>query len=187
MARAAGSNVAAHGRLGPALAGLISTATTSGRWAPAHARAPAALPITSAIKKLIPVALPPGRARLATSPSLTGSSATAKTIGIVVGRRLGGERRSGAPGRGDHGDLAADQIGRQRRQPVEPALRPSDIRSPRSAPRHNRFRPSPGGTRSDGARHASGELRAEKSDHRHRRLLPARRRSATQPPRRRAA
>ena len=35
-------------------------------------------------KKLMPVALPPGRARLATRPNLTGSSPTPKTIGIVV-------------------------------------------------------------------------------------------------------
>src|SRR5262249_842069 len=38
---------------------------------------------TSVEKELTPVALPPGRARLATSPNLTGSSPTAKTIGIV--------------------------------------------------------------------------------------------------------
>src|SRR5262249_533755 len=38
---------------------------------------------TSAAKKLTPVALPPGRASEATRPSLTGSSATPKTIGIV--------------------------------------------------------------------------------------------------------
>ena len=31
-----------------------------------------------------PVTLPPGRARLATRPSLTGSPPVAKTIGIVV-------------------------------------------------------------------------------------------------------
>src|SRR5215831_8289525 len=40
--------------------------------------------VTSTLKKLIPVKLPPGRARLATSPSLTGSSATTNTMGIVV-------------------------------------------------------------------------------------------------------
>jgi putative ABC transport system substrate-binding protein len=34
--------------------------------------------------RLTPVALPPGRARLATRPSLTGSSPTPKTIGIVA-------------------------------------------------------------------------------------------------------
>jgi hypothetical protein len=42
------------------------------------------LETTSALKKLKPVALPPGRARLATRPSLTGSSATPNTIGIVA-------------------------------------------------------------------------------------------------------
>jgi hypothetical protein len=34
--------------------------------------------------KLIPVRLPPGRARLATKPSPTGSSPETKTMGIVV-------------------------------------------------------------------------------------------------------
>src|SRR5207248_2870851 len=42
------------------------------------------LAITSEAKKFIPVALPPGRAKLATRPNLTGSSETPKTIGIVV-------------------------------------------------------------------------------------------------------
>ena len=37
----------------------------------------------STLTKLIPVRLPPGRARLATRPSLTGSSPTMKTMGIV--------------------------------------------------------------------------------------------------------
>jgi hypothetical protein len=35
------------------------------------------------VKKFMPVALPPGRARLATRPNFTGSPPTAKTIGIV--------------------------------------------------------------------------------------------------------
>ena len=35
-------------------------------------------------RKLTPVTLPPGRLRLATRPSLTGSSPTPKTIGIVA-------------------------------------------------------------------------------------------------------
>ena len=40
---------------------------------------------TSSVARLFtPVALPPGRARLATSPSATGSAAVEKTIGIVV-------------------------------------------------------------------------------------------------------
>src|SRR6478736_2620648 len=35
-------------------------------------------------KVVVPVTLPPGRLRLVTSPSVTGSAPTAKTIGIVV-------------------------------------------------------------------------------------------------------
>ena len=87
-------------------------------WAPARARAPAAWPPTSLVKKLMPVRLPPGRARLATRPSLTGSSPTPKTIGIVVVAALAASARGDA-GRGDHGHLTADQIGRQRRQAIE--------------------------------------------------------------------
>ena len=40
--------------------------------------------VNSVAKKFIPVRLPPGRARLPTRPSLTGSSLTPKTIGISV-------------------------------------------------------------------------------------------------------
>src|SRR5262245_14249051 len=47
-------------------------------------KSPSRLAATSRVKKLMPVALPPGRARLATRPNLTGSSPTPKTIGIVV-------------------------------------------------------------------------------------------------------
>ena len=45
-------------------------------------QSPSRFAITSAVKKLIPVALPPGRARLATRPSLTGSSGNTKAIGM---------------------------------------------------------------------------------------------------------
>jgi hypothetical protein len=40
--------------------------------------------VNSAIKVLTPVTLPLGRARLATRPEVTGSSATLKMTGIVV-------------------------------------------------------------------------------------------------------
>jgi hypothetical protein len=40
---------------------------------------------------LIPVALPPGRARLVTSPSLTGSVPVLNTIGIVAVASLAAE------------------------------------------------------------------------------------------------
>ena len=64
-----------------------------------------------------PVTLPPGRVRLATRPSLTGSAAGAKTIGIVGGRRFG-RAATAVPPCSNHGDLRRDQFGRQRRQSI---------------------------------------------------------------------
>ena len=68
------------------------------------------------------VAARPGR--LATRPSLTGSSPTTKTIGIVVVAALAAsaedDRRSQ-----HHGDLAADQFGRQLRQSIDLILGPA--------------------------------------------------------------
>jgi hypothetical protein len=49
-----------------------SSCTSSSRFSP-----------SAAVKKLMPVALPPGRLRLATRPNWTGSLAVVKTIGIV--------------------------------------------------------------------------------------------------------
>src|SRR5262245_24798262 len=45
---------------------------------------PSCLDASSAAKKFTPVAVPPGRFRLTTRPSLAGSSTVTKTIGIVV-------------------------------------------------------------------------------------------------------
>ena len=83
------------------------------------------MPSAPSLKKLIPVRLPPGRARLATRPSLTGSSPTTKTIGIVVVAALAANAEAGPAGRGDHGDLPANQFGRQRRQPIGLILGPA--------------------------------------------------------------
>ena len=80
--------------------------------------------VNSPLKKLMPVALPPGRARLATRPSLTGSSVTGKTMGIVVVAALAANA-AGTAGRDDHGDLSANQIGCQRRQSIELILGPA--------------------------------------------------------------
>src|SRR5262249_56125890 len=66
-----------------AVAGLTSTAIRTALGTSSWS-SPSRLVATSWPKKLMPVALPPGRARLATRPSLTGSSPTPKTIGIVV-------------------------------------------------------------------------------------------------------
>src|SRR5262245_42103021 len=70
-----------------------------------------------------PVTLPPGRLRLATSPSRTGSEAISKTIGMVVGRLCRKRRRSAR--RGYHGDLTVDQISHHRRQLISSTLRPA--------------------------------------------------------------
>src|SRR5262249_20715965 len=66
--------------------------------------------VNSALKKLIPVALPPGRARLATRPRLIGPP--------------GRQGTSGRAGCGDHGHLSADQIGHQCRQTIVLPLQP---------------------------------------------------------------
>ena len=65
---------------------------------------------------MTPVRLPPGRARLATRPSLTGSSVTLNTIGIVVVAALAAN--AGAVPPRDHVRPPANQIGRQRRQSI---------------------------------------------------------------------
>src|SRR5262245_16049789 len=53
--------------------------------------------VNSPLKILMPVTLPPGRARLATRPSLTGSSPEVKAMGIVVVAALAAEV-AGSPG-----------------------------------------------------------------------------------------
>ena len=73
---------------------------------------------------MIPVRLPPGRARLATRPSLTGSSLTANTMGMVVVAALAANAAEG-PAASDDYDLSANQFGRQRRQPIVLTLRPA--------------------------------------------------------------
>ena len=131
-----------------ALAGLTSTATrvaagTSSR------RSSSRFAVNSPLKKLIPVRLPPGRARLATRPSLTGSSATTKTMGIVVVAALAANAEA---------DLRARRSRRPAGEPNRPPApaadpfdsRPSGIRSPRSRPRHSRSPSGPGEIRADG-------------------------------------
>src|SRR5438132_1301808 len=78
----------------------------------------------SADKKLRPVIFAPGRARLATRPSLTGSSATTNANGSGGGCRLDSKDR-GCAGRGDQGDVATNQLPCECRQPVDLILRPA--------------------------------------------------------------
>ena len=78
-----------------------------------------------AVKKLIPVRLPPGRARLATRPSLTGSSPTLKTMGIVVVAALAANAAAVPPIAAITATCRRTRFGRQRRQPIELILGPA--------------------------------------------------------------
>ena len=89
--------VSQRGLGGRSLAGLTSTAMRTALGT-ISCSSPSRLATSSATKKLMPVALPPGRARLATRPSLTGSSPTPKTIGIVVVAALAASAAAVLPG-----------------------------------------------------------------------------------------
>src|SRR5262249_15279525 len=93
----------------------------------------------SSPKKLIPVRLPPGRARLATRPSVTGSSAARKTIGIVVVAAFAASapRVVMATSTPDDGSNRVTMPADDRTAPP-----PSGTRSPRSRPQRS---PRPSG------------------------------------------
>jgi hypothetical protein len=87
--------------LAAAIIGSVGLSRTTTRLAAGTSsrRSSRRLAANSAEKKLTPVAFPPRHARLATRPSLTGSSETPNTIGIVVvalpaAIEAGGSRRS---------------------------------------------------------------------------------------------
>src|SRR6187431_2536105 len=82
------------------------------------------LATSSELKKLIPVRLPPGRARLVTRPSRTGSSATAKTIGIVTVAALAAIVVAVFPIVAIS-DLSAHQFDRQFRRAIQLILSPA--------------------------------------------------------------
>ena len=78
----------------------------------------------SPVNMLTPVALPPGRFMLATSPILTGSSPTPNTIGMVAVRRLG--RQRGKPVKcGNHSPPSPHQIVGERRYTIAVEFGPS--------------------------------------------------------------
>src|SRR5262245_23104675 len=89
------------------LAGLTSTAIREALGSISRSSS-SRFAVNSVLRRLTPVRLPPGRARLATRPCLTGSSDTPNTMGIV-GRECCGE----AAGCDDHRNLPANQLGRK--------------------------------------------------------------------------
>ena len=78
---------------------------------------------TSTFNEVTPVRLPPGRFRLATSPSFDRVDAVEDDRNRR-GRRLCRQRRRSATA-DNHGHLTANQIGRQCRQSIVFALRPA--------------------------------------------------------------
>ena len=129
-------------------------------------------------RRSTPVTLPPGRFRLATRPSPTGSSPTAKTIGIVASRPWPPRRGAAAD---DHRHRPADQIGRQSRQAVHRPSAQRD-RSRRSVPRQSQL---PSGPPQCAPRHFwRHDVLRRNADHRHRLLRARSERPA--PPRRQA-
>ena len=135
MARAA---VSTSRELAAAIAvsdGLSSTATRAAAGTSSR-RSSSRFAASSAAKKLTPVRLPPGRARLETRPSRTGSSATIKTIGIEVGA-FAAAIDAGPP------PETSTAMRRRARSATDraaglPALPPSDTRPRSSRPQDNR-------------------------------------------------
>ena len=70
-----------------------------------------------------PVTLPPGRARLVTSPSATGFPTAPKTMGMVVVAWRRGRRVN--PGAHDGIDLERNQFGRESGEPLRLPFRPA--------------------------------------------------------------
>src|SRR5215470_15673650 len=128
--------------------------------------------ISLRLKVLMPVRLPPGRLRLATRPSATGSVPTAKTIGIVEVAFFAAS--AVPPAATIASNLAGDQLGSQGGQPIETQLRPAvfdhhilpfnKTRLAQSLAKSRKVQLNP---------HDLGRDRAEDADHWHRRLLRA--------------
>src|SRR6516164_2139237 len=104
----------------PILAGLTSTAIRTALGSNSCSSASRFAP-NSVAKKLMPVRFPPGRARLATRPSLTGSSPNDRD---GRGRSFGYLGRIVARWRGDNGHAPAHEVGRERRKAIELAFQP---------------------------------------------------------------
>ena len=163
------------------LAGLTSTAIRAA-FGTSSCRSPSRLATSSWTKKLMPVALPPGRLKLATRPSLTGSSPMPKTIGIVVGRSFCGKRSGVLPG------VAITATRRWTKSAMSAGRRSYWPSSPVVFHRHVLAFDITGfvealAERTSNAPRVLGRAAVDEPDHRHRRLLRPRR----QRPRRRAA
>ena len=82
---------------------------------------------TSTLRLVTPVRLPPGRDRLLTMPSATGSPPISKTIGIVAVADFAANATSAPPGATITRHLTVGQLLRQRRQPAVLTVGPSKL------------------------------------------------------------
>src|SRR5262249_31903487 len=103
---------------------LLGSTSTPTRTAPGcnSCNNPSCFAPSSATTNVTPVTLPPGRLRLATRPSLTGSGAACEDDRDCCSRRLGYDCRGGVSS--DHRHLTAHQIGCEVGQSVGLVLRP---------------------------------------------------------------
>src|SRR5262249_15165492 len=122
----------------------------------------------------MPVMFPPGRLRLATSPSATGSPPIVKTIGSVVVARLAARAVGSPPVEAITANLTLDQLSRQRRQSVPLTHCPAPFDRNISAFRIASFIETLP-KRGNCVRQSVRRLGIEKPDHGHCRLLCARR------------
>src|SRR5262245_53990586 len=106
-----------------ALAGLTSTAKRTALGT-SSCKSPSRLVASSAAKKLMPVALPPGRARVTTRPIFDRVFTDAEDDRNRRGRSFGRKRGGIAAGRRNNGHATADEIGHQRWQAIVLALQP---------------------------------------------------------------
>ena len=130
------------------------------------------LGISSTLKGLKPVRLPPGRARLATRPAATGSLMPSEDDRDRRGRNFRGQCRTEIAACHDQIDLAADEIGGQCGQPIIAAFRPAVL------DRHVLSLDIAGfaqslAERGHQGRKRTGRRAAEETDHRERLLLRA--------------
>ena len=125
------------------------------------------------VQGVTPVRLPPGRFRLATRPTSTGSAAISKTIGMVVVAAFAASA-AGRPVCDNHGHLTTNEIGRQRRQSIVLTVRPAVLdRHILSVDKSSLFQAA--SERGDDGIVTSSRRVPEEPDHRHRRLLRSRR------------
>src|SRR5262249_33430148 len=119
MMRAAGSTSRRVASVWTVLVGLTSIATRAALGNSSR-RSSSRFAANSVVRKPMPVRFPPGRARLATRPTLTGSSPVMKTMGIVDVAALAANIE-GIPA----GVITATKISRQHWQSIKLILGPA--------------------------------------------------------------